>query len=61
LRTYWSTSAVSMPKHVAATQESDQDKFFALVHPCPEAMPDRTLSVSALADLSVRLVCQLES
>jgi hypothetical protein len=39
LRTYWSTSAVSMPTHVAATQESDQDKFFALVHPCPD-MPD---------------------
>jgi hypothetical protein len=50
LRTYWSTSAVSMPTHVAATQESDQDKFFALVHPCPD-MPDRTLTVSELADL----------
>eukprot|EP01047_Picozoa_sp_COSAG01_P061111 COSAG01_NODE_7585_length_3138_cov_2.978611_4_plen_235_part_00 len=50
LRTYWSTSAVSMPTHVAATQESDQEKFFALVHPCPD-MPDRTLTVSVLADL----------
>jgi hypothetical protein len=25
LRTYWSTSAVSMPTHVAATQETDQE------------------------------------